>query len=369
MLAQLRHGAPTPGAQVFAADLLYVSSHGWLGGFAGGFLIEEWPDAKPALARRRYDPSKYYAVGELAHRNEGFAGPKWIILAQCSTLNSATWPLWARVLANSNPHVRGILGYEEASPFPTGAAFIAEKFFANLDNKETFLEAWKNANSGQHWAAVVHKDALGDRLDQWRNFAELADVSTTDTVSNYRGFLSSVSRVENIVEPLLKFKLTLKSSLDGKTFNQITSANLQSSQIAAYGAGRTYRMKIHDPPPGEVIVKVIVTWIHIRPTHGFKPTIDQLFADTKAPGTDAVATIIPGKQTLDILPLGAHQTEITLDLVAPNTITHPKIEAHHSYFWPRIELVTNATPPGKPHKFDFKTTGLVYWGHCNCSPP
>ncbi|WP_394838102.1 hypothetical protein LVJ94_14430 [Pendulispora rubella] len=354
MIGQLPDGSPTPGGSVFAADLLYVSSHGWLGGFAAGFTISSWLGANPQEAQGTFTASRYFSVGKYADAGHGFAGPQWIVLAQCSTVNSATWPLWARVLAKSNPRVRGILAYEEASPLPQVAAGIARRFFTNLDANQTFLDAWKNANGGNNWAAIVHKDAIHDRLDGWRAFAPLADVSTSATVSNYLGFLTSLPNGERILDVPPPFELILEIlTTETNGWLRVTSANL--GWTTEYCSNVACRLTIR-APRGEVIKKAKIRWVHIRPTHGYKPSIDDLFVFARFPAGNTSIPITKGSKDLDVDVPGS-PSEVQIDLLAPPKIANKHLEAHHSYLWPRVELQTST----RTLTYDFRTIGLLYF--------
>src|SRR4029453_5926095 len=100
-----------------------------------------------------YEPTTpYFLLGRAVGSGMGFHGPEWIILAQCSTLNSSNWPLWARILARSAPGVRGILAYEEAAPKPKSAVAALERFFKRLDQGAPFLDAWADANRYVMWS-------------------------------------------------------------------------------------------------------------------------------------------------------------------------------------------------------------------------
>ncbi len=192
-VASIQSGRPVkPDAKVFRASLLYVSSHGWLGGFMKGEELAEWPDAQPEKAREEYVPfHSYFLIGRADVNGKFFVGPRWIVLAQCSTLNQSTWAMWARVMANSDPPVHGILGYEESSPAAGASVGIANRFFAQLRAKKPFLDAWKTANQGQHWAAIVHEDA---HLDTLTSFPQ--NRLPKPTIDKYIGYLPWMSKVE-----------------------------------------------------------------------------------------------------------------------------------------------------------------------------
>ena len=149
-VGSIQSGRPVkPDATVFRASLLYVSSHGWLGGFMKGEAISPWADAQPTEAKAEFVPfHSYMLIGRVDVSGKAFAGPVWVVLAQCSTVNTATWALWARVMARSTPPVRGLLGYEESSPAAGASVGIANAFFAELRAKKDFLSAWRAANPG-----------------------------------------------------------------------------------------------------------------------------------------------------------------------------------------------------------------------------
>lgn len=207
---------------LFRASMLYVSSHGWLGGFSRGNQLPALPTALPKPPTGATDDptmeyipmAPYFAVGRLDAGGKSFQGPEWIILAQCSTVNVNTWAMWARVLGRSSPQVRGILGYEEASPDANAAIAIADSFFRNLKKKQTFYEAWTAANPGQNWAIIVHKDAMNDTLAGWTSRPALTGTS----ISDYLGSASKARVQVKIDDPPLPYAIRI--------FHQDTSDTL-----------------------------------------------------------------------------------------------------------------------------------------------
>jgi hypothetical protein len=345
--------APSEGlaqATRFAADLLYVSSHGWLGGFMGGNVLDPRPDAEPAAAREAYWPfHRYLVLGLAAKRGDGFHGPKWVILAQCSTMNRATWGLWARVLAASDPPVRGILAYEEASPAAHPSIAVATRFFDSLSRGESFVEAWKDANPGIRWAAIVHEQAAGDRLDGWSSFAPLGDVSTTARAGSYRGYLASAPRGEPIREAPAPFVCTLER-MSGGSGAEVLPENLHDFWIARLEDGGVYRVTV-GAPEGETLVSAAVKWIHIRPTHPHQFDVVKVFSEVTGGAVDpkdgarVQLTVEPGESAASAV-------------FTAGSLGESGLEAHHSYLWIRAELTTAAG--AKTH--DFTTSGLSYYG-------
>ncbi len=124
---------------------------------------------------------------------------------------------------------------------------------------------------------------------------------------------------------------------------------------AMYREGWQYRLTIH-APPGQSIVEATIRWVHIRASHAFKPKIEELFMSVAS--TDASAPMLKGSKDLRIMPKTLTQREVTVETTAPRPIKNHAIEPHHAYFWPHVELKTNAGS----FAHDFKTIGLSFYG-------
>lgn len=345
---------------VHRAHLVVMSSHGWLGGFAGGEIWEQ---------------RKWYLVGRVAHDGRGFKGPVWVILTQCSTLNSATWPSWAKVLANSSPHVRGILGYEESAPGARTAAAIGQGFVAKLKAGQSFLQAWRNSNPSSNWAAIVHKSAVNDKLSDLHAIVAgkkpLADVSTTATTFNYHGYLKnhkSGAAQEIYLKPP-PFDLAFSQSAGGSAVD-IGPATLDKAYLVDGDAGKSWRwdMTIRSTD-GKAIKSVSVEWIHIRPTKVRLQTDKIWQAPTASPS--ATVTNTGAKKETFTAELATPGASVTLSWkVQPKSVMSAvigpwdyhgddKLVAHHSYLYPRIKVTPDG---GSPVSFDFPTSGLSFYG-------
>lgn len=347
---------------VHRAHLVVMSSHGWLGGFAGGEIWEQ---------------RKWYLVGRVAHEGRGFRGPVWVILTQCSTMNSATWPSWAKVLANSSPHVRGILGYEESAPGARTAAAIGQGFVQKLKEGQTFLQAWRNSNPSSNWAAIVHKDAVGDKLKDLHAIVAgkkpLADVSTTETTFNYYGYLRNykggAAQEIYLKEPPFGFSFALlyhgaryeigPATLDGG------QSNLADADVAP---AWQWEMQVASTD-GKVLSSVAVEWIHIRPTKR-RLQMDKVW---QLPATSESATVTNtgAKKETFTARLDSPSTDVTLTWKAqPKSVMSAvtadqsyhgddKLVPHHSYLYPRVTITPSG---GGPVSFDFPTNGLSWYG-------
>ncbi|WP_437571091.1 hypothetical protein [Sorangium sp. So ce542] len=345
---------------LFRASLLYLSSHGWLGGFAKGDELQPYPAASPASApgvtddpRSAYVPmAAYFVIGKIDASGKGFSGPEWIVLAQCSTLNNTTWAPWARVMARSGPQVRGILGYEEASPAAVASISIADSFFNNLKAKMPFYEAWKAANRGQNWAAIVHKDAMGDTLAGWAKRPPLSG----NALSDYLGSASRAPAQVKIDDPPPPYGVRVFHR-SGSSGAEITP-DVLDSYTAFLIADDEYRIVI-SPPSGGDITRVKVQWIHIRDTFQ-QFGLDRLFAQIVASGSGVtVSRKDPKVVVADYAAAQTGAVEITFTATTEERLRASGLAAHHSYLWPRIHLTGKGMADVR---LDMKTRGIGYYG-------
>lgn len=368
--------APDGQNPVYRASLLYISSHGWLGGFSMGNAIRDWNDARPVPPvyapaddggtvpvgddpRNMFWPQrKYFVIGQMDALGQAFFGPEWIILAQCSTVNDATHAMWARVLARSFPQVRGVLGYEEASPAAYASISIADTFVDRLQRGETFFEAWKAANHGQNWAAIIHKDALGDTLS---NFAKRPPLRG-QTTQSYLGGASRAPKLAPVSDPPAPFFVRVfnETAADPGARGEVTPATLDHP-TAELAAGTRYRVVIE--LPGGVISQIKFQWIHIRDT--FKQfALASLFKNIYVDGRPDARLDLSDPKTVK-LTLAPTDSAVSICFEAQD---HQKLdtsglEAAHSYIWPRVYLsgtFAGSTRPASDVKYDFKDRGLLY---------
>jgi hypothetical protein len=345
---------------LFRASLLYVSSHGWLGGFSRGNMNPAYPAALPVPPPKSTDDPTteyvpayaYFAIGKLDANGKSFRGPEWIVLAQCSTSNVNTWAMWARVLARSSPQVRGVLGYEEASPDANASVGIANSFFKNLKNKKSFYDAWVAANPGQNWAALVHKDAMADTLPGWTTRTPLSGTA----ISDYLGSASKAPKQVVVTDPPLPYTIQVFHER-GTLKWEITPATLDESASMLWSPD-DYRVEIEIPGAGKTITQVKIEWIHIRDT--FKqvnrakvfPTITEAEATAKVSLKDSKVVVVD-------YPTPVTRAKITFTAGTDPDLKASGLEAHHSYLWPRIQVTGTGLTA---EKVDMKTKGINYLG-------
>ncbi|MEP7121587.1 MAG: hypothetical protein ABJE95_11775 [Byssovorax sp.] len=345
---------------LFRASLLYVSSHGWLGGFSRGNMNPAYAAALPKPPPKSTDDPTleyvptyaYFAIGKLDAAKKAFRGPEWIVLAQCSTSNVNTWAMWARVLASSNPQVRGVLGYEEASPDAGASVGIANSFFKNLKNKKTFYEAWVAANPGQNWAALVHKDAMTDTLPGWTTRTALAGT----TISDYLGSASKAPKQVAVTDPILPYAIDVFHER-GSLKWEITPATLDESASMLWSPD-DYRVEIQIPGAGTTITQVKIEWIHIRDTFT-QVNRNKLFPKITEAEATAKVNLKNTKVVVVDYPTPVARAKITFTAGSDADLKSSGLAAHHSYLWPRIEVTGTGLTASK---VDMKTKGINYLG-------
>jgi hypothetical protein len=343
--------------RVFRASLLYVSSHGWLGGFMRGEEPNHWPQAEPEQAREGQMPyHKYFVVGEVDKKGLAFSGPSWIVLGQCSTLNSATWAMWARVMARSDPPVRGILGYEESSPEARASIGIAVSFFRELRSGKSFLEAWQIANAGQHWAAIVHADALRDKLDPFPTGRLRASA-----LDDYFGYLPSKGDSKRVEDPPPKFRTELfrikDYGLTTESTTEVTPDTLDQGQATLQGDIHPYyvlRFSADRP-----FIRAAVRFVHIRLTYKRQFRVSQLFTEVTSRTPGARIDSSDGSRIAIVLASPGTSAEILVKATSWEALRTAGLDPSHSYLWPDAYLtVAN----GEDLRHQFLTIGLSFTG-------
>jgi hypothetical protein len=243
-------------------------------------------------------PERLFSVAKAAADQRGFEGPLWIVLSQCSTLNSAIAASWAAILSRSKPGVRGILGYEDKSPNADATVGIIDGLVSHLDNTEqpmSLLAAWQKANAGVKWSAIVHNDAVNDRLG---DIPALRHRPLDAASANYRLYTRQSPGGASIVNTVPPFELKLESgvyeavlkndalpTINGATpqyeekltdYREVLPETLDEDFAYLYGR-RAYRLTVA-APAGTTITEALIELINLRREQHFQPTWSQLFA-------------------------------------------------------------------------------------------
>lgn len=357
LLDRAAHKVPDPARKQFYAELLYVSSHGWLGGFSAGDGMLSWPEARPAQAiPGHYPATKYFVVGKVLKELDHFFGPKWIVFALCSAACSATWSFWVRVFERSFPQVRGLLAYEESAP---GAGdVVARAFFDRLSAGQTFLEAWKGANKAHPWSAIVHREAEGDTLHNWGQQQELTGPKTDAKGGMYKGYLSSKPNGDPIRVFEAPFEVKLSQELGGKTF-EVLPEHLARGR-AALAHDRKYQLEIapgSNQHKGKSIKQATVRFVHVRDTYSPQISYSSIFKPQ--PEGNGVEVQDDGKAILRLEPVdGSNRLRAVLETKGKQAINTSHVHRDHTYLWLRVGLHFDGEQ--QPVTHDFTMKGLLY---------
>jgi hypothetical protein len=334
-----------------AASILYVSSHGYQSGVMIGDPLRH-PE-NPSL-KGPY-PRPYLGVAQVAQHGRGFHGPEWIVLAQCSTMNPGVWSLWARILANSSPGVRGIVAYEEASPKAEPAIRVAERFFGYLDQGASFLDAWAHANRTVRWSALVHKEARGDTLTGINRWSRLSDVTTSSTKASYYGYTPSLGTSgEPVLDTLPPFWLKLEHQSDRNSPFVEVAAERYAEATARFSVDETYRWTLHGNDLGPMR-EASVTVVYLRDSlKEGQLSWNKLFRELAPAGgvtADGFDTT-----TLILRPDPTRELSSLTWLCRANRGDQAGMESSHSFLWFRVAVRTDEGIL----RHDFKTLGLYY---------
>ena len=385
------------------AELLIVSSHGWLGGFMHGDKPAPSPAAGPTDDERGTFIYPYYFIaGQAAADGRFFVGPKWIILAQCSTVNAATWLSWAKLMINGIPMVRGILAYEEVSPAVGGSIEIAREFIDRLGKGQTLLRAWRATNKTRNlkWSAIVHEKAIGDVMGRWDRFDVEAPVTeadltpppkpgdppkpTTKAPQRYLAFGESLEHLkvadqprdgkglefaaQMVLDEPPPFGLTVETADPNRTpprpFEVITEAT-QGTRRQFMRAGMLVRTTI-TPPLNARIASATLRWIHMRESREPQVPITNIFQSFKADPDGSLQLTVSNKEprvnrnTLDIQPTTGPVDRIVIlwTLQTEAALERSGLEHAHSLVWPLVDIQVVGGKKAS-EKFGFSTQGLL----------
>ncbi len=390
-IAQLKDGtlsgSQNPTDDDVAAEFLVVSSHGWLGGYMHGDPLKASPAAKPVQAQKEFQiPFVYFLAGEAVAKQQFFVGPRWIILAQCSTLNLATWLAWAKLMAASIPPVRGILGYEEVSPGVIGSIQIAQTFFSALESGQTFLKAWRSANKNEKWAALLHKSALKDTMKGWTTLDKdhpIGAVQLEREATSYLAFGASLERgkerpndgkglidipAQNVLNAPPPFGLKIETADPDpdapRPFEEVTEDTLNRRRAKLLPDVQV-RMTI-TPPANATIASATVRWVHMRETHTVQPKVTGIFKSFTPVPADSLQLTVSTKDprtpnTVVVQPTAGPVSSLVILWVVESveTLLASGLEPAHSLIWPLITINVVGGPKSK-ETFPFSTKGLLF---------
>jgi hypothetical protein len=316
-----------------AAEIVYISSHG----LSTGAMPGEDPDIDYI-----FDLAKAVSSGNQ------FAGPKWLLLSNCSTLISSTRKDWQKLMTGPIP-LRGIVGFRNTCPLASGSVNVFSSFISALSLGKTFIKAWEKALKANglenSWVAICHENAVGDTIADLNNNS-LKSIPSTSKVLVFEK--SNPAGVEVVPQP---DPFSVSWSKGGVT---IAAAN-QSDPKNKLGIGDVVSITVNPIPPATTFgagTKFSVTLIYIRPNYPVNVDINKIFDIVTQSGSSAPITSDLNKES----PGGDDSWELTT-LNSPKqvvlTLKCKSLTGMHSnyHLWLRVELPTI--------KYDFIRNGSI----------
>jgi hypothetical protein len=95
---------------------------------------------------------------------------KYLLIPACNDLEfGTTAELWLPALRKPQP-LHGVLGYVDRYNGGSDGALVMMRFATFLHDRnprKTILEAWREANAGRPWGAILHASAVQDKMITW----------------------------------------------------------------------------------------------------------------------------------------------------------------------------------------------------------
>ena len=147
------------------ADLLAISGHG-IGGMVSGTASGASPAGLAILKHianiKGKKPGELQVSGRL----------KYLLIPACTNVGVGFADEYLPALHKRNP-IHGILGYSDGYPGGSKGAWVMQRFAKLLHEpkgERTILQAWKEANEGLRWGAVLFaSSAASDTMAKWRS--------------------------------------------------------------------------------------------------------------------------------------------------------------------------------------------------------
>lgn len=287
------------GGSGVGADVIYISSHGLLNGamFGGASFLNI------------FEPAKAAVTGE-------FAGPSWVILSNCSTLDPQTHGDWLKLMGGKVP-LRGIVGFQHACPLAQDSVDFVGVFIQLLALKKTILTAWRSAItqkvSPKNWVVLCHKEAQNDTISDW-NAGKLAPIPAGSDIL----FFDDSTAGTVVTPPADPYE-----AFWSRAGTRITVVNMNDA-ANLLRAGDAVAITVKPQPPAATFADktpISITLIYIRPDYPQNIDVNQLFTVTGrtgsvagVPATDNLNPESPGGDDSWNLVVTGTPTEVTLSL-------------------------------------------------------
>ena len=329
------------------ADIVYISSHGVLGGEMLGEQDRAGHIFAPAVA---------------ASQGHRFAGVGWVLLSNCSTLNPVGHEFWLKLMNGPSP-LRGITGFQHRCPSAKGSVPVFKAFIDELAGKNkvkrprTFVDAWAHAvkaHALDDWVVLCHENAAEDTISKWNS-----DKLTPIPSAGSRIFMFDHDHPPDegveVVPNNDPFHVAW-----GTKHGLVTPANRTDDGLKL-DIGDIVMITVEPPPPGlgtkfKVGDSIALTLIYIREDYQEKLDVVQMFdvlrhSQSSPPTTAKRNPLSPG---------GDDTWEMLVTDETPNVDLLLKFKdrmgMHSNYpLWLRAKITT----AGKTITYDFREFGVI----------
>jgi hypothetical protein len=144
------------------ADIVFISSHGYASGEMKGLS---------------HAGATFFDIAAAAAGGLVFAGPRWLFLANCTTLDPGLNNDWMKLMGAGST-LRGVVGFQGRFPDPDFSAGIFKQLFSQLKLGKTFIAAWKETIESRgnpkaaptmrgladQWVVLCHDEAANDTM-------------------------------------------------------------------------------------------------------------------------------------------------------------------------------------------------------------
>ena len=159
------------------ADLVAVSGHGVSGTVSGDASGQTEKLFVTTLIKKRQNVD---VTGRL----------KYLLIPACNNLEfGTTAQLWLPAFRKAQP-IHGVLGYVDKYNGGSDGELVMMRFATFLHERKprrTILEAWKEANAGRPWGAILLASAVQDTVFKWAADGGLTTPSSRDLVLHFDG--------------------------------------------------------------------------------------------------------------------------------------------------------------------------------------
>jgi hypothetical protein len=329
------------------ADVVYISSHGVL----GGEMVGEQDRA-----------DHIFAPAVVASQGRQFSGVGWLLLSNCSTLNAVGHEFWLKLMNGPVP-LRGITGFQRSCPSAKGSVRVFKAFIDELAGKNkikrprTFVDAWAHgasANGSDDWVVLCHESAAEDTIGKW-NSDKLAPIPSAGSRIFMFDHGHPPGKGVEVVPNNDPFHVSWATK-----GGSVTPAN-RTDPDRKLAVGDMVMVTVEPPPPGfgakfKVGDTIALTLVYIRVDYPQKIDVVQMFDVVRHGTTSAPTTAKRNPKS----PGGDDTWEMVVTDETPNVDLLLKFTdrmgMHSNYpLWLRARITT----AGQTTTYDFRQFGAI----------